>query len=110
MIYLQAANNLERPFQFGATVPYESTFLLIGGGTPYRDTVHKYIPSDDSWELMPGRLSVGRETPAAMLVSLDALPSCSGDDAAEKKPRFGANATATAYNPDLDPNQSNGSG
>ena len=75
----------------------------------YRDTVHKYIASDDSWELMLGRLSVGRETPAAMLVSLDAFPSCSGY-AAQKRPHFGAKANATAYNPDLDPNQSNGSG
>ena len=37
LIYFQAANNLGRPFKFGAAIPYEQTFLLIGGGKPYRD-------------------------------------------------------------------------
>ena len=39
-------------------------------------TVHKYIPSNDTWELMSDSLSIARQTPAAMLVHLDMFPSC----------------------------------
>ena len=104
-VFPQAANNLEQRFQFGAAVPYGSTFLLVGGGgDDYRDTIHKYIASTDEWELMPERLSIGRETPAAMLVHLDMFPSCSGV-ADEKGPR--GTKKSNKYNPDLDPTQSN---
>ena len=51
---------------------------------------------------MPERLSIGRETPAAMLVQFEMFPSCSGV-ADEKGPR----GTKNKYNPDLDPTQSN---
>ena len=53
---------------FGATasaavVPYQDTFVLVGGMTTklYKnatDTVYKYVPSTDDWELMPTRLRV----------------------------------------------------
>ena len=39
-------------------------------------TVHKYIPSNDTWELMSDSLSIPRRKPAAMLVHLDMFPSC----------------------------------
>ena len=99
------ANNLEQRFQFGAAVPYGSTFLLVGGGGgTYRDTVHKYILSSDEWELMSDRLGTARETPAAMLVHLDMFPSCTGD--ADEMGHGGAK-NSNKYNPDLDPTQSN---
>ena len=100
----EAGHDLERPFQFGAAVPYLSTFLLVGGG---RDTVHKYVSSDDTWEEMPGRLSAARETPAAMLVPLDMFPDCGGVAADEKKKGAAAKTSAAVYDPDLDPTQSN---
>ena len=103
--FSDTANNLEQQFYFGAAVPYGSTFLLVGGGpSSYRDAIHKYIPSNDEWEVMPERLSIAKETRAAMLVHLDMFPSCSAD-AEENNP--GATKTITKYNPDLDPTQSN---
>ena len=48
---------------FGAAVPYQETFLLVGGYTDgdlinATDRVYKYIPSTEGWELLPSRLRV----------------------------------------------------
>ena len=101
ILLLEAANNLEQSFQFGAAVPYGATFLLIGG-----DAIHKYIRSNDEWELMPERLSIARETRAAMIVRLDMFPSCTGDADEVGQGASGAKR-GKKYNPDLDPTQSN---
>ena len=98
-----SANNLEQEFKFGAAVPYGATFLLVGG-----DAIHKYIPSNDEWELMPERLSTARETRAAMVVRLDMFPSCTGDADEIGQGAIGAKTKrGKKYNPDLDPTQSN---
>ena len=93
---------MDQAFGFGATVPYGLTFLLVGGEpSPFRDTIHKYIPSNDEWELMPERLGFAKGgVPAAMLVNLDMFPSCSGDADEEG---HGDTKKITKYNPDLDP-------
>ena len=46
-----------------AAVPYQDTFLLVGGYTDgdlvnLTDRVYKYVPSIDGWELLPTRLRV----------------------------------------------------
>ena len=60
----------------GTAVPYEGTFLLIGGankGGGFYDTVYKYISTDD-WELLPPKLSVARGLTTAMLVLSEICP------------------------------------
>ena len=38
----------------GAVVPYEDSFLIVGGesGDARLDTIYKYEPSTDSWTLL----------------------------------------------------------
>ena len=38
--------------------------------------VYKYIPSEDSWELTPERLSAATAKFEAMLISLGVFPRC----------------------------------
>ena len=70
-LYL-TGNDLPYPIHSGTIVPYEETFLLVGGSNRYNnisDRVHRYTP-DGHWEDMTNlRLSEARYDAAAMLVS-----------------------------------------
>ena len=61
----------------GTAVPYQGTFLLIGGankGWRFYDAVYKYIPLTDDWELLPPKLSVARGWTTAMFVPSEICP------------------------------------
>ena len=53
---------------FATVVPFETTFLIIGGGDPYSDKVYHYTTEGD-WEEMPHmQLSEGKSDHTAMIV------------------------------------------
>ncbi len=47
-----------------ASVPYGSTFLLVGGN----DKVYKFLPETEEWEEMPEMLSQSKFAVTAMLI------------------------------------------
>ena len=65
--------NLPEPLGWGAVVPYEESFLIVGGdtGRGYSDKVYLYMPeADDPWREMPHmKLSEPKSSVAATMVS-----------------------------------------
>ena len=67
---------------YGAfTVPYQDSFLMVGGGsdTPsigFLDTIYKYEADTDSWVLLDQKLSRQLIWTMAMMVDADIFPSC----------------------------------
>ena len=50
-----------------AVVPFETTFLIIGGQYRYSDKVYRYT-TEGNWEEMPMKLSEGKFEVTAMIV------------------------------------------
>ena len=66
---------------FGAdSVPYEDSFLLVGGADYYSyqtlDTILNYIPINDTWIEMPSKLKTPRVYPTVIPVKRSIFPSC----------------------------------
>ena len=63
-----------------AVVPYEDTFLVVGGTTSLNgpsDRVYRYLKGLDVWEEMSHlKLSTARQGHTAMLVSSSLFPAC----------------------------------
>jgi len=61
----RTGNSLPYGIGGAASVPYNDSFILVGGGDydtgEYLDTIIKYVPEDDSWLEMPAKL----QTPKA---------------------------------------------
>ena len=56
------------PLAYAAVVPFEETFLIIGGSYPYSDKVYKYTREGD-WQEMPSmKLSEAKSDVTAMIV------------------------------------------
>ena len=60
------------PLWGAAVVPFEETFLIIGGskgGSDYSDKVYKYTATEGDWQEMPSmKLSEAKEGVTAMIV------------------------------------------
>ena len=61
-----------------AVVPYEETFLMVGGHIGYytSEEVFKFKESNGSWMTLSSQLSIPRHSAMAMLVSSDIFPKC----------------------------------
>ena len=72
-------NDLPFALKGAASVPYNDSFLLVGGydyHTGYLDTILQYIPESDSWVEMPSKLETPRRGPTVIPVKLSIFPSC----------------------------------
>ena len=71
--------SLPIPIYIGASVPYQDSFLIVGGHIAGEgsdlDTIYYYNPSTDNWDLI-GTMTVGRREFAAFLVP-DSFANCS---------------------------------
>ncbi len=66
--------SLPTTIQDGASVPFKSGFLIVGGFSSvggYLDTIYYYNPNVDQWELMEQRMIYERDRFAAFLVPDD---------------------------------------
>src|SRR5208282_914983 len=55
----------------GASVPYEDTFVIVGGsifGTDYKRSIYVYVIETGSWSMLPQELSIARPLFAAFFV------------------------------------------
>ena len=65
-------NPLPEALYAGASIPYEDSFLAVGGTlsnpSVESDKIYKYEPDTESWTTLPKTLDVGRGFAVAMLV------------------------------------------
>ena len=75
------------PFPTKITSPsvaqHDNTFYVVGGytgegpgGETRFDTIYRYEASDESWQLMPNRMKIGRNGATAMIVNSTLFPTC----------------------------------
>jgi hypothetical protein len=68
---------LPQPMDKATVVPYDDSFLLVGGrtnltGNAYLSTIYHYKP-DDHWNTLDARLKEGKYGVIAMLVGREML-------------------------------------
>lgn len=65
-----AKRDLPTDIEFGMSVPFKDSFLLVGGtgSQGIRDTIYYYDSSANQWDLMSPKMDHKRETFAAFLV------------------------------------------
>ena len=70
--------NLPREIKEGTSVPYQDSFLIVGGWSVNRalNSIYYYNPSLDEWELLDQRMDFIRENFAAFTVP-DSFANCS---------------------------------
>ena len=68
--------SLPQDVHYGASVPYQDSFLIVGGNTGSTlETIYYYNPTFDRWDLLY-EMNLGRENLAAFLVP-DSYANCS---------------------------------
>ncbi len=71
--------NLPYDISDGASVPYQDSFLIVGGFSSnsgiYLDSIQYYNPNLDRWEMLPQSLGIERNYPTAFLVP-DSYANC----------------------------------
>ena len=77
-------NPLPLPLADATVVPFDETFLLVGGflsddRPSYSDSIYKYEKQDDSWTLLDTKIPFRVSNPIALMVDIDIFPSCSGE-------------------------------
>ena len=62
----------------GDNVPFNNSFLLVGGvdDTGVTDNILAYIPDNDSWMEMPSKLNTPKQYPTVIPVKRSIFPSC----------------------------------
>ena len=75
------ANPLPKAISDAAVIPYNNSFLLIGGETDSLDSyfltdVYQYNSVDDSWILLDAELKTARSGHVALLVERSLFPEC----------------------------------
>ena len=81
-------------------IPYGSTFLIVGSGQ-----MDKYVPSDNSWELITELSGSPVDAQATMLVNLEDFPSCNATTSATTITTTTASTTITTPTPGKHTNQ-----
>ena len=78
-LHVVSANRLPRPIQGAAAVPYEESFLLVGGFTDDLESadILKYDAAEDEWIKMEAELKTPRYDHVALLVDQSLFPECS---------------------------------
>ena len=77
--FSSTGNDLPIALFGAASVPYNDSFLLVGGrecGIQQLDTILLYIPESDSWVEMPSKLKTPRQLPTVIPVKQSIFPSC----------------------------------
>ena len=54
-----------------SAIPFGSTFLIVGSGQ-----IDKYVPSDNTWELITKLFGSPVDRQATMIVNLEMFPTC----------------------------------
>ena len=71
------AKGLPKPMRNSAVVPYEDTFLLVGGyNGNYLADVFQYNPNDDEWAKLTTELKIPRHSHIAVLVQQSLFHEC----------------------------------
>ena len=76
-----AANPLPQNIYGATTVPFQDSFLIVGGGsdTPsygFLDTIYKYEADADSWTLLHQSLTRPLIWTGALMVDVEIFPTC----------------------------------
>ena len=74
-----SANPLPKSIYYAASVPYDNSFLLIGGygsGTGDLADIYKYNPDNDEWTMLESELKTPRYRHVALLVPQSIFPEC----------------------------------
>ena len=74
-----SANRLPKPIRGAAVVPYDNSFLLVGGFSDglYSADIHMYNAVDDEWIKLEAELKTPRYNHVALLVEQSLFPECS---------------------------------
>ena len=75
-------------------IPYGSTFLIVGSGQ-----IDKYVPSDNSWELITELFGSPVDRQATMIVNLEMFPSCNATTSATTITTTTTSTTVTTPTP-----------
>ena len=79
-IEIISANDLPMDIYNAESVPFEDSFLLVGGydhfQSEYLDTILRYIPANDSWLELPTKLRTPRADHVVIPVKRSVFPSC----------------------------------
>ena len=78
------ANDMPIELSSSDSVPYEETFVVVGGqigdGSPdhrvYSDAILLYKPMDDSWDVVEGALGTPKMLPTVISVKKSIFPNC----------------------------------
>ena len=70
---------MPQPITLAAVVPFNNTFLLVGGYShgEYVGNIYQYIAADDDWFKMDTELKTPRARSVALLVQPSLFPECS---------------------------------
>ena len=86
---LITANPLPNPIGGAAAIPFDNTFLLIGGlwgnysaDAIYLKDIYRYNGSDDKWIKLDSELKTGRYDHVALLVPQPLFPKCDSPNGA----------------------------
>ena len=75
-----AANPFPTTLDLPTVAQHEDTFYIVGGYSNQLvsdlDTIYRYDVAEDSWTLLPNRMTYTREAPTAMIVRSSIFPSC----------------------------------
>ena len=76
--FLSASNTLPFEMSTGAVVPYEDTFLIVGGhdGSNSLDTIYYYEVDSESWSELDATLSSPSSQLEATEVDINIFPTC----------------------------------
>ena len=74
-----AGNPFPTTLDLPTVAQHGDTFYIVGGYDPTAsdlDTIYRYEVEEDSWTLLPNRMTYTREAPTAMVVKSSIFPSC----------------------------------
>ena len=73
-----SANPLPKSIAYAASVPYDNSFLLIGGrdANGYLADIYKYNPDNDEWTRLESELKTRRRSHVALLIPQSLFPEC----------------------------------
>ena len=76
-VAIAPGNDFAPGIKLADSVPYNSTFLLVGGSSqPTSSSVYMYQYKSDSWTELEAKLRAGREEVTAMAVKRSMFPEC----------------------------------
>jgi len=74
----RSAQSLPEPITRASVVPFNNTFLVVGGfgNGEYSGNIYQYIVADDDWFKMDTELKTPRSRHVALLVQQSLFPDC----------------------------------